>query len=189
MSAETGMGRPHVQALLLLTVVLVIGVLAGIAMDRAFLDDRFPRPPRRHGPPGQHLPPEFSEMNLTAAQSRQIQAILDRNRPRTDAVLEQFVPRLRAVTDSVRTEIRAVLTPEQQKAFDRQPPFLIGGQGGPRFGDGDRRGPGGPPPPAGEQPDRAGPDRGPGEPPPGGPGGEEPPGPSPGGHPPETPKH
>jgi hypothetical protein len=149
-SGFEALGRLHLQAILLLIVVFLIGCLAGVAFERTFL--RPGSPPRHGGPPPGGLPPEFSErLHLTRQQTQQIQAILDRNRPRTSAVLDQFLPRLRSVTDSVRAEVRAVLTPGQQKTFDREPPNLFGGhggaplEGGPPPGRPGERPPGGPP--------------------------------------------
>ena len=64
------------------------------------------------------LPPLFEELNLSPAQRAEIVEIIERSRPRTDELLESMLPRLRAVTDSVRDEIHAVLTPEQAARLD-----------------------------------------------------------------------
>lgn len=153
------LGRLRVQAIALLAVVFVMGALTGAAIERA----RHWRgaPPDRHGPPpgGPRerggLPPDFSrELRLSAEQETRIRAILDRSRPRTDSLLSTMLPQLKALTDSVRAEIRAELTPEQTKVFDEQPPRLFGNPGRPL----------GPPPGSGERPG-AGPD--PSDPPPG----------------------
>jgi len=121
------LGRLRLQAILLLLAVFVIGALAGAAFERGRWR-RWPPPPPP--PPPHGLPPGLrEELHLTPDQATRIEEILDRSRARTDVVLDQFLPRLRAVTDSIRAEVRAVLTPEQQKRFDRlQPP------GGPPFG-------------------------------------------------------
>lgn len=57
----------------------------------------------------------FDELGLTDDQRRRIEQIFVRAQPRTDAVLAEALPRLRAVTDSINTEIQAVLTPEQRR--------------------------------------------------------------------------
>jgi Spy/CpxP family protein refolding chaperone len=160
------LGRVKLQGVLLLAFVFAIGVFAGVALDRA-REARPGHPP----PPGQGIPPAWRhQLRLTDDQDRQIQEILEKNRSRADAVLDQFLPRLRAVTDSVRAEVRTVLTPDQQEMFDRlqpplEPPPLR-----------DARSPFGGPPPGGHPP---------GGPPPGGPppGGPPPGGPLPGGPP------
>jgi hypothetical protein len=137
-SGFAALGRLHMQAILLLAAVFAIGVVGGVALDRAL--GGHGRPPHPGGPPRGGLPPDLREgLNLTPDQEERIMDVLDRNRPRTDAVLDEFVPRLRAVTDSVRAEIREILSSEQRELFDRRQPRLLGEEGRPPF-------PGGPPP-------------------------------------------
>jgi len=161
------LGRVKLQGVLLLVVVFVIGAIAGAAIMR--VREARPGPPPPAGP---GAPPGWrQQLRLTDDQDRQIHEMLEKNRPRADAVLDQFLPRLRVVADSVRAEVRTVLTPDQQKMFDRlQPPFeleppLRGGR--PAFGGPPPDGPppGGPPP--GGPPPHGRPR--PGAPPPGGP--------------------
>jgi hypothetical protein len=164
--AFEALGRLQLQAVLLLACVFLIGGLTGAAIERAR--------EQRGGPPGRGaqqpggLPPEISRrLNLTAEQTKEIQAVLDRHKPATDSVMGEFLPRLRSVTDSVRAEIRSILTPAQRKLFDREPPRLLEDQGRSPMGGGPHPGPGpgGPPgPPPGGPGDR--PPDGPGAPPP-----------------------
>ena len=147
------LGRAKLQGILLLGVIFAIGIFTGVALERVRQSRPAPVPNAARGvaPPGWR-----EQFHLTDEQERQIHEILERNRPRTEALIEQFLPRLRAATDSVRGEIRAILTPDQQREFDRvQPPL--------EPHPGDRRPPFGPPP-TGFPPD--GPR--PGGPPPGG---------------------
>jgi hypothetical protein len=144
-SGDVSLGRLRLQAVVLLAAVFLIGALTGFALDRSV----FPRahgprhdgpPPFRGGPHPEGLPPELIEgLHLTPEQEQQIDGILARGGPRTDAVLNLFLPRLRAISDSVRVEIRGVLTPKQQEIFDRREPPLS-------RGDGPHRRRGGPPP-------------------------------------------
>lgn len=114
------LGRVKAQGVFLLAVVFVIGAFAGAAFERA-RESRFGPPPR----PGQGTPPEWRrQLRLTDDQDRRIREILEKNRSRADAILDQFLPRLQAVTDSIRVEVRAVLAPDQQKTFDRLQPAL-----------------------------------------------------------------
>jgi Spy/CpxP family protein refolding chaperone len=138
------LGRLRLQALLLLLAVFVIGVLAGAAFERASGHRPGPPPDEPHG-----LPPGMRErLDLTAEQTRRIEALLDRNRARTDAVLDEYLPRLRTLTDSMRADVRAVLTAEQQRTFDRLekegPPRTPHERDWPRRDDAP---PGSPPPP------------------------------------------
>ena len=67
----------------------------------------------------------FEELGLTDAQKGAIEQIFVRAQPRTDAVLRDALPRLRAVTDSINAEIQAVLTPEQRRQLGRVEPRRI----------------------------------------------------------------
>jgi hypothetical protein len=152
-SGLESLGRLRLQAILLLAAVFVIGALAGVALDRSVIPRGHPpgmdnHPPHLDGPPPSGLPPELTEgLDLTSEQERQISVILERSRPRIDDVLDHFLPRLRDITDSVRVEVRGVLTPGQQEIFDRREPPLFGKDGPPPpggrppWGEGSRRGP------------------------------------------------
>jgi len=121
-SSLESLGRLRLQGILLLTGVFLIGALAGAAFERARVGHPFhePLPPQGSG-----LPPGLRDaLGLTEDQETRIRVILETGRPRTDSVMNEFLPRLRAVTDSIRAEVRTLLTPEQQEIFDsRQPPL------------------------------------------------------------------
>lgn len=118
------LGRIRAQGVSLLVVTFVVGALVGMAFERL----RTPRPDllpgrepglgmmRPFGP--DRLPPMFEELDLTAEQQAQIRDIIERSKPRTEELLDSMLPSLRAVTDSVRDEIHAVLTPEQAVKLD-----------------------------------------------------------------------
>lgn len=118
------LGRIRTQGIALLLATFVAGALAGMALERLRTRPEFPPPGQERGlgmmrpfAPG-GLPPMFEELNLTDEQRASISEIIERSRPRTDELLQSMLPRLRAVTDSVREEIRAVLTPEQAVKLD-----------------------------------------------------------------------
>lgn len=152
------LGRIRAQGIALLLVTFVVGALAGVALERVRVARRLPwEAPRpfpgdMREPPGQFMPAMFRELNLTDQQERQIRRILQDSRQEMDSVLNLMLPRLNAVTDSVRLEIRAVLTPEQAEQLDqlmsrarRRRGVMPGGPGGPD-GPGGFRGRGVPPP-------------------------------------------
>ena len=66
------------------------------------------------------LPPFYERLGLSEQQRNQIQEIFDSSRRRTDSILQSTFPRIRAITDSVRAEIRNVLTEEQREQLDRE---------------------------------------------------------------------
>ncbi|MGD2154694.1 MAG: hypothetical protein PVG79_15600 [Gemmatimonadales bacterium] len=120
------LGRIRAQGVAILVLTFVVGVLVGFAGERVRSARRAvpPAVPPEMGPatPDRfrqgNLPAMFRELNLTPQQVRQIAAIMEDGRPRSDAVLREMLPRLRAVTDSIRQEIRGVLTAEQAAAWD-----------------------------------------------------------------------
>ncbi|MCC7140883.1 MAG: hypothetical protein IT349_02160 [Candidatus Eisenbacteria bacterium] len=139
MTALESLGRVRLQALLLLLVVFVIGGLTGAAFERT----------RRVGPPrfvegGRDPGRAFSErmrheIGLSDTQATRIDAILERGRPRMQAAMERARPLVQSVSDSIRAEVRLILTPDQQRRFDQLepplgPPMLDGRRGGAPFG-------------------------------------------------------
>jgi Spy/CpxP family protein refolding chaperone len=140
------LGRVRAQGIALVIVAFVAGGLGGMALERvrAAGDEPHMRPRvvRMHD----GLPPGFADLELTADQRQRIHAIMEARRHTTDSVLEASLPRLRATFDSVREEIRAVLTPEQRERFDAMEPRMRHRPGG-RRGPGSRGGAPGEPPP------------------------------------------
>lgn len=118
------LGRIRTQGIALLAATFVAGALAGMALERVRTRPGLPPLGREPGPGmlqpfgPDRLPPMFEQLNLTDEQRARIADIIERSRPRTDELLQSMLPRLRAVTDSVRDEIRAVLTPEQAVKLD-----------------------------------------------------------------------
>ena len=117
------LGRIRTKGIALLVLTFVAGALAGVAVERVRTARQAPEPPPpditmlrplREGT----LPPVLRQLNLTPAQREQIIQILERGRPRTDSILREMLPRLRATTDSIHAELRAVLTPAQLATWD-----------------------------------------------------------------------
>jgi Spy/CpxP family protein refolding chaperone len=114
------LGRVRVQGLALLAIAFVAGVLGGMALERIRATHFAAPPPAPLGwtPARGGLPPGLNQLNLTPDQEQQIRAILEARRPVTDSLVQRTMPRLAAIHDSVRAQIRAVLTPQQQQQFD-----------------------------------------------------------------------
>ena len=117
------LGRIRAQGITLLLLTFAAGLLLGFAGER-FRTARAATPPpdpglARFQPPREgELPPVFRQLNLEPEQRRQISGIMREARPRTDVVLGELLPRLRAVTDSINEEIRNTLTDEQIAVWD-----------------------------------------------------------------------
>jgi hypothetical protein len=60
----------------------------------------------------------LDRLQLSTEQRRQAEAIVARSAPRSEAVMLELGSRLRAVADSVDTELRAILTAEQRLRLD-----------------------------------------------------------------------
>jgi hypothetical protein len=70
----------------------------------------------------------LDSLGLSAEQRVQAQAIVEASAPRTEEAMREAADRLRSVAESVDTELRAILTPEQRIRLDelrRQPVFMI----------------------------------------------------------------
>jgi len=92
-------------------------------------------------------------LDLTPEQQEKVRTIMERHRSQVEAVMREGFPKIRAAQEAVDAELRAMLTPEQQKRFDqlraqhpfppplggsvgRESGFMIGsepGMPGPRF--------------------------------------------------------
>ena len=76
-------------------------------------------------------------------QRNSIDSIFRAWEPRTDSVMNEVFPRIRALRDTVRMEVDAVLTPEQREELGKMPQFGRDGRDGRNRSR--NRGPDGPP--------------------------------------------
>jgi len=113
---------PRVAAVLLLTGMFAIGVVAGVALERA--RDRRGREPHRvrDGVPVWALPERdqrrhwarvSDQLALTPEQRAQVDSILTRRARQLDAARAQVEPTMSAIMSSARSQIDSVLTPDQ----------------------------------------------------------------------------
>ena len=115
--------RARMRSLFLLVVVLLVGMLLGAAGERYLLARATTAPAAtstKHTYPG-----ALGRMDLTASQRATIDSLLELERPRSEAIMQRVLPDLRAEADSLRAAIRAVLSPEQQRLFDREPRLRV----------------------------------------------------------------
>ena len=118
--------KTYMVAFAVLLVVFFAGAFAGIAFEQVRRRDLvlFRGPPDPGGgfvsaaAPAPDFPPMFEELDLTSEQRKQVDAVLERRRRQTDTLMRSTMPRLRAITDSMRAEIAAVLTPAQRTRLD-----------------------------------------------------------------------
>ncbi len=115
--------RARLLGIALLVVTFAAGMLAGAAFDHA-LAAREPAPAQEpgwhcHGPHGKKTSMILDRLDLTPDQRTRVDAIMARRRAQADAFWEREGPRMRGIVDSTRSEIRAILTPEQRAEYDR----------------------------------------------------------------------
>jgi len=93
-------------------------IIAAIAVGAfSFLQAQLPVGPHA----GWHLNPleeMSSTLNLTDAQKAKVQPILDQARPQLWAIHEEAMTKAKAVVDASLTQIRPLLTAEQQTKLD-----------------------------------------------------------------------
>ena len=102
--------RLRTQGAVLIVIIFVVGVLAGGAGERIRASRGKPMRPFRQ--PGE-LPRPFARLDLTEEQQAELSLIFESAGPRTDSVLQELMPRLQVINDSIQEQIREILTPEQ----------------------------------------------------------------------------
>ena len=107
--------RARLLSVLIIAIVFAVGGLTGAATMHVVEGDEAPRMEQRGGRGSNNL---FERLQLTAEQQVQVEAIMEQGRTQMDAFWAEHRPVLRAITDSTRAQIRAVLTPEQRALDD-----------------------------------------------------------------------
>lgn len=103
------------RAALLLAAAFLVGALCGAAgMLVASQRGMGPSQPRRRGPHGyvEHL---TRTLDLSPAQRDSVRAILERHRPAMDSLRREVAPRFETLQNTIRSEIRLQLSPDQQE--------------------------------------------------------------------------
>lgn len=151
--ARTRSGSARWGAIALLALTFAVGGLAGVAWERTRKPSLIPARDslrfesrrgsrdstqtrdfdgrRGRGGGGPRFPWFYDSLGLSDRQRASIDSIMRANRPRTDAIMSEVMPRLRAVSDSTRAAIDAVLTPEQLAKLKATPRYEFRRRGGP----------------------------------------------------------
>lgn len=120
--------RARTRGAVALLITFVSGVLAGAAIVHVTRASAKTAPvsasPAVTAPPQRVIenmkmarsgvPVTYEALGLTPAQRFQIARIMQENQPRTDSLLRETWPKLRALLDSVQRQVEQVLTPEQR---------------------------------------------------------------------------
>ena len=95
----------------LLTLAAISAISAGLAFAQG------PGPHGGHGEFGlEHM---TKSLNLTADQQAKVKPILDAAKPQLQAIHQDAMTKAQAVHDSVASQIRPLLTADQQSKFDQ----------------------------------------------------------------------
>ena len=107
------------KATFLLIATFALGALAGGGVV-AFADRGKPgRGWHGHYDPDDHMASLAKQLRLTPAQQDSVKAVLERSRLGMDSIWRQLGPRFGTLRDSISSEIRKVLTPEQREKYDK----------------------------------------------------------------------
>ena len=141
-------------AVVVLLLAVIVGGLAGVALDRHLLLRRMFRPgwerfEGRHPPRDREFRNRFAqEVGLSPAQQVRIDSIMDRQARELRLVKSRIQPQLDSIIMRTRRQLDSVLTPEQRTKAEeirRRHPRPPGPPPG-EFGPGPEAPPGGPPP-------------------------------------------
>ena len=108
------MQRSRSLALMFLLGALLVGGALGFTADRVFAGGRC----ARDGDPHRSRTWLTEELHLTAAQTAAVDSILERRHREMRAVIAPVRPRMDAVRDTARQQIRRVLDDVQRARFD-----------------------------------------------------------------------
>jgi Spy/CpxP family protein refolding chaperone len=103
--------RARLTGLAVLAIAFLVGSLTGAAAIRVADAEA---PPKLMRGKTTQAAPLLERLELTPDQRVQVDAILERRRQEMEQFWNVHRPTLRAIADSARAELRAVLTPEQR---------------------------------------------------------------------------
>ena len=107
--------------------MLLAGVAGLVYAQSVSAEDAKPSAPevKHHAPGGNPVEMLTKELNLTAEQQTQVKAIVDEIQPQRKALMDDQAmskedkgAKMKELRTTMNTKIRAVLTADQQKAFD-----------------------------------------------------------------------
>ncbi len=111
--------RPKQLAAMFLLGALLVGGALGFTADRVVGDKLLPRAEAATPPAPHSTLDEFStEIGLTPAQRAAVDSIMDERHRIIDSIMSPVRERVSAARESARRQIRARLTPEQERRFD-----------------------------------------------------------------------
>jgi hypothetical protein len=108
---------PQTKAFLTILVSILIGAVAGVLVDQAFLVRSF-RVFASSGPYVRFKDRVMNDLGLTPAQQGQLEQLLQRRQEGFNDFRKNIEARYMAMREATRDSIRSLLTPEQQSKFE-----------------------------------------------------------------------
>ena len=109
--------RSRIVATLLLVLAFGVGGLSGMAAEEGFGLDWFDFLDEDSSAGGGRL---LRGLGLTTQQQVQADAVLERQEDELEGYWKARIPEIRGIMERSQSELRALLTPEQQATFDRR---------------------------------------------------------------------
>ena len=110
--------------------------LGGFAIAQTPTGDNPEQPRRGRGMRHSVLETMTDRLNLTPDQKAKVQPIIDQTNPQIQAIRREAEQKIRALVTNAVTQIRPILTPEQQKTLDESQQQRGGGRRGALKGHG-----------------------------------------------------
>jgi hypothetical protein len=115
-------GKSKAWALALLGAALLLGGVAGAAVDRVLVGGSAEAATSRRGSDrdrrSSYLDHLSAELQLTEDQRSQVQVIVEQHREQVSALWREMRPRFEELKGQVHAEIRELLTEEQRTAYE-----------------------------------------------------------------------
>lgn len=116
----TSSGKVKIQVWLMILAVFLLGSVTGASVDRLVFMNGKGEPHAGGGRrgPGRMVEQMKSDLNLTDEQTTSIRKIFEESRKEFPPWKFNECPGVKESREKTRTQIRAILTPEQQKKYD-----------------------------------------------------------------------
>jgi Spy/CpxP family protein refolding chaperone len=117
----TSLGKVKIQVWFLILVVFLLGSVTGASIDRLFLTKGQAGPHSGRGErrgPGWMVERMKGDLNLSEEQTASIRKIFEESRKEFPPWKFNECPGVKESREKSRAQIRAILTPEQQKKYD-----------------------------------------------------------------------
>ena len=119
MSGEAPKKFP-LTSLLIVVITFVAGAGTGAGLHASFGNRHVgPRPHPGMKGPRKGLPPHLEQLDLTAEQRKQVEALVEKFHPRFEAIFKESFPRVSALREELDAELLPLLTEDQRAKWEQ----------------------------------------------------------------------